>query len=69
MEMTYRIEEDDEPDRVIEDPHELGLFPRATWLELFRAAGLDPTVVPFQHSEHDHIVELFVATPRRERSG
>jgi SAM-dependent methyltransferase len=63
MEMTYRLEETGRPARVIEDPHELGLFPRATWLALFGAAGLEPTVVPFEHSEHDHVIDVFVATP------
>jgi hypothetical protein len=69
MEMTYRIEKDGEPDRVIEDPHELGLFSRATWLQLMRAAGLDPAVVPFEHSQQDHAVDVFVATPLDDSPG
>ena len=69
MEMTYRLEEAGRPDRVIEESHELGLFGRATWLELIRGAGLDPTVVSFEHSEHDHTVDVFVATPRLDPPG
>jgi trans-aconitate methyltransferase len=30
--------------RVVHDRHVEGLFPRAVWLELMRAAGLDPTI-------------------------
>jgi hypothetical protein len=63
MEMTYRLEQSGRPARVIEDPHELGLFSRATWLELFRLADLVPTIVPFEHSEQDHVIDVFVATP------
>jgi len=63
MEMTYRLEEEGQPARVIEDPHVLGLFPRATWLDLFRAAHLVPTIVPSEHSEQDHVIDVFVATP------
>jgi SAM-dependent methyltransferase len=63
MEMTYRLEEVGQPSRIVEDPHELGLFPRATWLDLIRSAALDPTVVSSEHSEHDRIIDVFVATP------
>ncbi len=66
MEMTYHLEEAGRPDRLIEDPHQLGLFPRATWLDLFRGAGLDPTIVPSEHSEQDHVVDVFVASPHQD---
>jgi SAM-dependent methyltransferase len=43
------------------DVHETGLFPRATWLSLIEAAGLQATMLPYRHSEFaaddDH--ELF----------
>jgi shikimate kinase len=69
MEMTYRLEEEGQPTRVVEDLHILGLFPRATWLELFRAAHLVPTIVPSEHSEQDHVIDVFVATPEEGGAG
>ncbi len=59
MEMTYWFEENGKTE-VLEEVHELGLFPRATWLEAMRSAGLTPSVVPSQHSEQDHVIDIFV---------
>jgi shikimate kinase/SAM-dependent methyltransferase len=69
IEMTYRLEEEGEPTRVIEDPHVLGLFPRATWLDLFRTARLVPTIVPSEHSEQDHVIDVFLAVPEEGADG
>ena len=33
------------------DHHTCGLFPRATWLRLFREAGFKAKIIPFEHSE------------------
>lgn len=63
MHMTYYLEEEGAEPRVIEEPHELGLFPRATWLELMEGAGLTAAAVPFDHSEIDQSLEVFVGTP------
>ncbi len=62
VELTYRLEEQGQPPRVIEDVHELGLFERTTWLELMQGAGLVPSVIPSEHSEQDHVIDVFVAT-------
>lgn len=32
--------------RSVHDPHRCGVFPRATWLRLFREAGLDASIEP-----------------------
>jgi hypothetical protein len=32
--------------RVVHDVHREGLFPRATWLRLFREVGLDAELAP-----------------------
>ena len=51
--------------RVVHDRHVEGLFPRDTWLRLFRHAGFDPRVVPFHHSELEPgTYELFVCVKR-----
>ena len=39
------------PSQVVHDRHIEGMFPRDTWLRLFRQAGFEPRVVPFDHSE------------------
>lgn len=33
------------------DRHLHGLFPRQTWLDTMQAAGFEPRVIPFEHSE------------------
>ena len=57
---TYRLSEPGRPDRVIEDRHELGLFPRTTWVDALTAAGLEAEVVPFDHSEVARTLEVFL---------
>jgi SAM-dependent methyltransferase len=48
--------------RAEHDRHVEGLFPRATWLRLVSAAGFEPRVVPFEHSELEPGAhEVFVA--------
>jgi SAM-dependent methyltransferase len=39
--------------------HTWGIFPRATWLQLIEAAGLEPKALPYPHSEFDHEREMF----------
>jgi shikimate kinase/SAM-dependent methyltransferase len=60
VDYTYRLSEPGVPDRVVEDRHELGLFPRRVWLELLVEAGLDAAAVPFDHSEVDYTLEVFI---------
>jgi len=47
------VKEDGKPARTITDEQEFGLFPRATWLRLIEAAGLEPQTLPYEHSEFD----------------
>jgi shikimate kinase/SAM-dependent methyltransferase len=57
---TYRLSQPGLPDRVVEDRHVLGLFPRAVWLAVIEEAGLAPGVVPFDHSEVDYTLEVLI---------
>lgn len=58
---TYMLRDRDGSVRVIHDRHIEGLFPRATWLRLLRAAGFAPSVIPFDHPELEPgAYELFV---------
>lgn len=51
------------PARVFHDRHELGLFPRETWLGLCWKEGLDPQVLTPAHSEVGHL-NLILAEKR-----
>jgi SAM-dependent methyltransferase len=62
---TYTFRDADGSMRVIHDRHIEGMFPRETWLRLFRQAGFDPRVVPFNHSELEPgTYEIFVCVKR-----
>ncbi len=63
VDYSYLLRETDGSVRVEWDRHIEGLFPRATWLRLLAEAGLQPSIVPFDHSELEpDSYELFVAT-------
>jgi SAM-dependent methyltransferase len=47
------MREDGRPARSVLDEHAFGLFPRETWLRLITEAGLEPTTLPYEHSEFD----------------
>jgi SAM-dependent methyltransferase len=58
---TYTFRDQDGSVRVVHDRHIEGLFPRATWLRLLKAAGFQASVIPFDHSELEPgAYELFV---------
>ena len=58
---TYTFRHRDGSVRVVHDRHLEGLFPRQSWLQLLRAAGFEPRVVSFDHSELEPgAYELFV---------
>jgi SAM-dependent methyltransferase len=48
--MVYVLRDERGAVEVLHDRHEMGLFPRAVWLELIAAAGFEPRAVPFEHS-------------------
>ena len=63
---TYALRDAGGNVRVIHDRHTEGVFPRDTWLRLFRSAGFEPRVVPFNHSELEPgTYEVFVCVKAR----
>jgi ubiquinone/menaquinone biosynthesis C-methylase UbiE len=63
---TYVLRESDGSITVVHDRHIEGMFPRDTWLRLFRQAGFEPRVVPFDHSELEPgTYEIFVCVKPR----
>jgi SAM-dependent methyltransferase len=62
VDYVYLMREHDGSVHVEHDRHVEGLFGRADWLRLLSAAGFEPRVVPFEHSEVESgSAELFVA--------
>lgn len=60
---TYTFR-DGETERVEQDTHLTGVFPRATWLGLMDGAGLVAAELPYIHSEVDHEMVMFVGHKR-----
>ena len=56
---TMTLREGDS-ERVVEDVHRFGVFPRATWIALIERAGLEVLVLPYVHSEIEDPMEMFV---------
>lgn len=58
---VYTLREGDE-ERVVTDCHLFGLFPRATWLDLFTRVGFDARTLAYKHSSFraDAGHEIFV---------
>ena len=56
---VYVIAEGDGPTRVEWEDHEVGVFPRATWLRLIEEAGLEPFALPYEHSDFADPHEMF----------
>jgi hypothetical protein len=50
--------------RAVHDVHREGLFPRATWLRLFREVGLDAEIAPrtIEGREYDSFVAVHATT-------
>jgi trans-aconitate methyltransferase len=46
VDFAYLLREGAQPVRVIHDTHLFGIFPRQTWLQIFRSAGFAPQCVP-----------------------
>ena len=59
---AYLLRTADGSVRVEHDRHIEGLFSRADWLRLLEAVGFQPRSVPFDHSEVDGTLEVFVGS-------
>ena len=59
---AYMLRTSDGSVRVEHDRHVEGLFARGDWLRLLEAVGFQPRSVPFDHSEVDGTLEVFVGT-------
>jgi SAM-dependent methyltransferase len=59
--MAYVLRDQNGAVEVAHDRFIMGLFERATWMDLIAAAGFLPRAVPFEHSEHSEVAcEVFV---------
>ena len=64
VDYAFLLREADGTVRHVHDRHTLGLFPRARWLELCRAAGLEPDVRPLAgHPGVERILCRKIAKP------
>jgi SAM-dependent methyltransferase len=61
VDYAYLLYETGQPVKCVYDQHQCGLFSRADWLRLLAEDGFRASVVPFQHSEVDYELEVFVA--------
>jgi SAM-dependent methyltransferase len=57
---AYLLREADGAMRVEHDRHIDGLFTRDEWLTVIRDVGFEPSAVPFEHSEVDRPMEVFI---------
>jgi SAM-dependent methyltransferase len=62
VDYAYLLRTPDGATRVEHDRHTEGLFARADWLRLLAEAGFGAHALPFEHSELDTPLEVFVAT-------
>jgi SAM-dependent methyltransferase len=62
VDYAYLLRTSDGAVRVEHDRHVEGLFARADWLRLLTEAGFHARAVPFQHSQVEATLEVFVAT-------
>jgi hypothetical protein len=62
---AYLLREVDGSVRVVHDRHEVGLFPRADWTATLEEAGFTAVeVIPFEHSEVEDGLEVFLGRAR-----
>ena len=70
VDYAYLLRDVDGSVRVEHDRHLEGLFPRETWLRLFREVGFEPQALPFEHSDLEpgkHEVFVGVRAGSRQR--
>jgi SAM-dependent methyltransferase len=59
--MAYLLRRPDGGTEVVHERHLMGLFPRATWLDIIAAAGFQAMAVPFEHrSNPEGVHEVFL---------
>lgn len=51
VDFSYLLRRYPDDMKCVYDRHICGIFPRETWLRLFREAGFEPKILPFEHSE------------------
>ena len=49
--MVYLLKDEGGNVRIEHDRHQLGIFPRQTWLTLLNKTGFRPQAIPFEHSQ------------------
>ena len=60
--MIYAMKDEQNQLRIEHEQHTLGIFPRQTWIDLLIDQGLQPEVIPFDHTELEPgTYEFFVA--------
>ncbi|MEX2300951.1 MAG: class I SAM-dependent methyltransferase [Bryobacterales bacterium] len=62
VDYAYVLRDEDGSVRVEHDRHVEGFFARRQWLDILTDVGFQPEAVPFEHSEVDTALELFLAT-------
>ncbi len=58
--MAYMLREKDGSVRMVHERFVEGVFPRDVWLGLVEEAGFEARVLPFEHSEYEGQLEVFV---------
>jgi len=58
---AYLLRDEDGSVRCIQETHEVGVFPRATWLSLLAAVGFSPRSVPLDIGDEGEVYEGLLA--------
>jgi SAM-dependent methyltransferase len=58
---AYLLRDEDGSVRCIQETHEVGVFPRATWLSLLTEVGFSPRSVPLDIGDEGEVYEGFLA--------
>lgn len=59
--MVYLLKDRQGNVQIEHDRHQMGLFPRQTWMNLMTEAGFESQSIPFSHSEFEPgTLEVFV---------
>ena len=58
--LAYLLYQDGQPIQTVHDQHRCGLFSRADWMRLLAEVGFQASTIPFQHTEVDYTLEVFL---------